>query len=189
MSSKYKKSILASARKIFSEKSFEQVTIKEICQDAGVANSTFYYHFKTKEELMDCLRMKDDHPTGSDLLHILAADDLLEQVLTACTMCAARAVRNGCTLTTQYYKCRLNAEILDDARNQLYAQEAMTAKLLIARAQQQGLIRNQSPADKLASAALGLTNSKIIIWCISDGSFDLMQAAREALLVLFNICC
>ena len=63
----------------------------------------------------------------------------------------------------------------------------MTARLLIARAQQQGLIRNQSPADQLASAALCLTNGKIIIWCITDGSFDLMQKAREALLVLFNI--
>lgn len=187
MSSKYRNLILASARKIFSEKSFEQVTIKEICQDAGVANSTFYYHFKTKEELMDCLRLKDDHPTGTDLLHILAADDLLEQVLAACTMCAARAVRNGCTLTTQYYKCRLNAEALDDAHNALYAQEAMTAQLLIARAQQQGLIRNQSPAEKLTHAAIGLTNSTIINWCVVGGAFDLMQTARDMLLVLFNI--
>ena len=187
MSSKYRNLILASARKIFSEKSFEQVTIKEICQEAGVANSTFYYHFKTKEELMDCLRLTDDHPSGSDLLHILAADDLMEQVFTACTMCAARAVRNGCTLTTQYYKCRLNAEALDDAHRQLYAQETMTAQLLIARAQQQGLIRNDSPADKLTAAAAGLTNSAILNWCVCSGAFDLMQSARDMLRVLFNI--
>ena len=125
--SKYRDLILASARKVFSAKSFEQVTIKEICQHAGVANSTFYYHFKTKEELMDCLRKEDDRPSGSDLLHILAESDLLEQVFSACTMCASRAERNGCTLTTQYYKRRLSSEKPTDKENSLYQQEAMTA--------------------------------------------------------------
>lgn len=185
--SKYRDLILASAREIFSSKSFEQVTIKEICSRAGVANSTFYYHFKTKEELMSCLRMTDDHPTGSDLLSILAADNLHEQVIAACTMCAERAVRNGCTLTTQYYKCRLNAEALDEEHTRLYAQESSAAQMLIARAQQKGIIRNQSPADKLAAAAIGMTNSVIINWCICDGAFDLMQSAREMLHVLFSI--
>lgn len=187
MSSKYRDLIIASARKIFSTKSFEQVTIKEICQDAGVANSTFYYHFKTKEELMDCLRETDDRPTGSELFHILAEGDLFEQVISACSMCAARAERNGCTLTAQYYKRRLSAEKPTDEENSMYRQEAMTAQLLIARAQEQGLIRNQSPADKLASAAIALTNNAIIVWCIADGAFPLKDAVRDALFVLFNI--
>lgn len=186
--SKNRDLILSSARQLFSSRPFEQVTIKEICQAAGVANSTFYYHFRTKEELMDCLRLRDDHPTGGDLYRILASDDLLEQVLAACTMCAARSERNGCTLVAQYYKRRLNAEPLDDAQRDLYEQEAMTARLLVARAQQNGLIRNQSPADRLAAAAIALTNATIISWCTSGGTFNLMQAARDALLVLFNLC-
>lgn len=187
MSSKYRDLILSSARKLFSIKSFEQVTIKEICQDAGVANSTFYYHFKTKEELMDCLRETDDRPTGSELFRILAQDDLLEQVISACSMCAARAERNGCTLTAQYYKRRLSAEKPTEEENSTYRQEAMTAELLIARAQEQGIIRNQNPADKLALAAIGLTNNTIISWCVADGAFSLKDAVRSTLLVLFNL--
>jgi len=183
--SKYRDLILASARTIFSSKSFEQVTIKEICQHAGVANSTFYYHFKTKEDLMDCLRKEDDRPTGSELLHILAEDDLLEQVISACTMCASRAERNGCTLTAQYYKRRLSAEQPTAEENSLYQQEALTAQLLIARAQQQGLILNPSPADHLAKAAIALTNSVIVTWCATDGSFSLKSSARKALNTLF----
>lgn len=185
--SKYRDLLLASAREIFSVKSFEQVTIKEICQHAGVANSTFYYHFKTKEALMDCLRETDDRPSSSELFHILAETDLLEQVISACSMCAARAERNGCTLTAQYYKRRLSAEKPTDEENSTYQQEAMTAQLLIARAQQQGIIRNQSPADQLASAAISLTNHTIISWCIADGAFSLKDAVRSALCVLFNI--
>lgn len=187
MSSKYRDLIITSARKLFSIKSFEQVTIKEICQNAGVANSTFYYHFKTKEELMDCLRETDDRPTGSELFSILAEDNLLEQVISACSMCAARAERNGCTLTAQYYKRRLSAEKLTDEEIRIYHQEAMAATLLITRAQEQGIIHNQSPADKLAAAAIGLTNNTIISWCVSDGAFPLKDAVRSTLLVLFNL--
>ena len=54
--SKYRNLILESARKLFSSKHFEQVTIKEICQDAGVANSTFYYHFKTKARFEELIK-------------------------------------------------------------------------------------------------------------------------------------
>ena len=53
--SKNRDRIIQSALNLFSQKDFDSVTIKDICADAQVANSTFYYHFKTKEELMDCL--------------------------------------------------------------------------------------------------------------------------------------
>ena len=65
--SKNRDRIIQSALSLFSEKNFEDVTIKDICQKAEVANSTFYYHFKTKEELMDCLRMHDMRPRNREL--------------------------------------------------------------------------------------------------------------------------
>ncbi|MDO5298580.1 MAG: helix-turn-helix domain-containing protein [Clostridia bacterium] len=184
--SKNRDLILASARDIFSTRSFEQVTIKEICRHAGVANSTFYYHFKTKEELMDCLRTRDEHPMEHDLLSILTMPDLMEQTLTACTMCAARAERHGCTLTTQYYKRRLDkgADTLDSSHRQEHA----AAQALIARAQSEGLILNPAPSDQLTQAAIGLVTSTVIDWCVSDGSFDLLPVARQALYVLFGLC-
>jgi len=136
---------------------------------------------------MNCLRLEDDLPTGNDLLKILATDDLQEQVLSACMTCVTRALRNGRTLTAQFYKCRLNSEPIDDAQSDLWTQEALTAEILIIRAQQQGLIRNDSPANTLAAMANHLTNSMIITWCIRGESFDLFQESRKALLVLFNI--
>lgn len=102
--SKNRDRIIQSALSLFSEKNFEDVTIKDICQKAEMANSTFYYHFKTKEELMDCLRMHDMRPRNRELFALAATHDLMERVLVTCTMCAQRAERSGWMLTAQYYK-------------------------------------------------------------------------------------
>ena len=38
--------------KLFQERGFENVTINEICEQSGVNKHTFYYYFKSKDELL-----------------------------------------------------------------------------------------------------------------------------------------
>ena len=185
--SKNRDRIIQSALSLFSEKSFENVTIKDICQKAEVANSTFYYHFKTKEQLMDCLRMHAMRPRNKELFALAATHDLLERVLGTCTMCAQRAERSGWMLTAQYYKRRLSLESESEDLKALYAQERRTAQELIGYAQAEGLILNRADPEQLAKAAILLTNSVILNWCIARGSFDLLTQARENLMVLFHL--
>ncbi len=185
--SKNRDLILSSARKLFSAKSIEDVTIKEICQNAGVAISTFYYHFKTKEELLDYFRFRDERPDNRALLDILSTPDLYEQVMIACTRCAARAIAQGHVLTTQYYTRRLATKKLEESIIQLYAQEESTAAMLIERSQNAGMLRNPSPPDLLAKAAIGLVNDSLINWCYASGTYDLMEACRRSLRTLFGI--
>lgn len=47
--------ILKSAKKYFKKFGFRDASIRSICNDAGVTNGAFYAHFKSKEELFDCL--------------------------------------------------------------------------------------------------------------------------------------
>mgnify|MGYP005804006263 FL=1 len=183
--SKNRDRIIQSALSLFSEKNFEDVTIKDICQKAEVANSTFYYHFKTKEELMDCLRMHDMRPRNRELFALAATHDLMERVLVTCTMCAQRAERSGWMLTAQYYKRRLSLESESEDLKALYAQERRTAQELIGYAQAEGLISNRAEPEQLAIAAILLTNSVILNWCVARGGFDLLAQARETLMVLF----
>ena len=39
--------------KLLEEKDFEYITVKEICEKAGVNRSTFYLHYETIEDLLD----------------------------------------------------------------------------------------------------------------------------------------
>ena len=52
---KYKKTkgrIFRAAKTILQEKGYEALSIKNICEEAGVSNGSFYHHFKTKDDLL-----------------------------------------------------------------------------------------------------------------------------------------
>lgn len=43
--------IFQAAKKILQKKGYEELSIKNICEEAGVSNGSFYHHFKTKDDL------------------------------------------------------------------------------------------------------------------------------------------
>jgi len=184
--SKYRNLILQSAKDLLSYKSFDQITIKDICQRAGVANSTFFYHFKNKEALISCLHDNNVQQQACDLRQIISSPDLLEQTIIACSMCAINAQRSGPLLTAQYYKQRVEAKEPGNDFRRYTTEELDTACMFVARAQQAGIIKNNQPADQLAYAAIRMAHGVIIEWCASKTSFDLLQRCRELLLVIFN---
>lgn len=47
--------ILDTAEKLFYTKGFSKTTINDILQDIGIAKGTFYYYFKSKEEVMHAI--------------------------------------------------------------------------------------------------------------------------------------
>ena len=52
---KTKRKIFETSLKLFSEKGYDATSIEEITATVGVAKGTLYYHFKSKEEILDAL--------------------------------------------------------------------------------------------------------------------------------------
>jgi TetR/AcrR family transcriptional repressor of nem operon len=48
----HRRKILAAASRLFREKGFDQVTVAEVMQAAGLTHGGFYGHFKSKDELI-----------------------------------------------------------------------------------------------------------------------------------------
>ena len=68
-----KNEILDIADRLFKLKGFDHTSIADILMEAGIARGTLYYHFKSKEEIMDALI---DRYTGTvmDRAEIVARD-------------------------------------------------------------------------------------------------------------------
>jgi len=47
-----KDKIFRAAKKILQQKGYDHLSIKNICEEAGVSNGSFYHHFKTKDDLL-----------------------------------------------------------------------------------------------------------------------------------------
>lgn len=57
--------IIEAADRLFSTKGYTNTAVSDICKEVGVAKSTFFYHFKTKEDVMEVImhRYADEFAT------------------------------------------------------------------------------------------------------------------------------
>lgn len=51
-SKRTKERIFQAAKEILQRNGYENLSIKNICEEAGVSNGSFYHHFKTKDDLL-----------------------------------------------------------------------------------------------------------------------------------------
>lgn len=64
------------ANLLFYQKGYQHTTIEEIIKKAGIAKGTFYYYFKSKEEILDSIVKRAVAVTVNDTLKIASLDDI-----------------------------------------------------------------------------------------------------------------
>lgn len=64
-----KEKIFRAAQQILQKKGYEELSIKNICEEAGVSNGSFYHHFKTKDDLLSYY-IEDQPSINPDLLDL-----------------------------------------------------------------------------------------------------------------------
>ena len=62
-----KERIFYAAKTILQRSGYEELSIKNICEEAGVSNGSFYHHFKTKDDLLSYY-IEDQPSINPDLL-------------------------------------------------------------------------------------------------------------------------
>ncbi len=64
-----KERIFQAAKRILQKNGYENLSIKNICEEAGVSNGSFYHHFKTKDDLLSYY-IEDQPSMDSGLLEV-----------------------------------------------------------------------------------------------------------------------
>ncbi|MBP2643092.1 MAG: TetR family transcriptional regulator [Firmicutes bacterium] len=67
-----KNEIMDAAQNLFESKGYEETSVNDIIQKVGIAKGTFYYYFKSKEEIMDAVV---DREMDIQLQHIMKIID------------------------------------------------------------------------------------------------------------------
>lgn len=62
-----KEKIFQAAKRILQKSGYENLSIKNICEEANVSNGSFYHHFKTKDDLLSYY-IEDQPSMAPDLL-------------------------------------------------------------------------------------------------------------------------
>ena len=72
--------ILQAAKRILQKQGYEQLSIKNICEEAGVSNGSFYHHFKTKDDLLSYY-IEEQPSMDPDLLDLPSSARTCQKVI------------------------------------------------------------------------------------------------------------
>ena len=72
--------IVRAAARVWAKKGFDDATVDDICEAAGVARSTYYFHFQSTDQLLGELTWATAGGTAADIDAVLGAGDIDQQL-------------------------------------------------------------------------------------------------------------
>ena len=162
---------------LFKKHGFENVTVVQICEELGITKRTFYYHFKSKDELLygitDYLGMKaeeflialGEHHTNVGLLW------------TMMSVYSINCAEYGPNIIRQVYIHMIQGKANESFPHTMYLYK--TAVRTIENAKLAGEIDIPLPAEDIAFALYHCFRSITITWASENGSFDLVKEFRR----------
>lgn len=177
-----KQQILSTAYKLFQQKSFENVSVTDICNACHLTKPAFYYHFSSKSELLiHYYEHAVDQIINKQPDHI---DNYWEQLVASFMALMSASTAIGVDLTSQLFITNLGNNQgtfdFDDRFQQICVP-------LIESAQQAGQIQNQSdPLQLFISASMMFTGYNVY-WAIRDGDFDRLTNFVASLETVFDV--
>jgi len=162
---------------LFKEHGFDDVTVVQICQAAGVTKRTFYYHYKSKEELLygitGYLGVK-----AESLLNSLAPQQTNVGILwTLMSFYSINSTDYGPNIIRQIYVHMVQGKTEEKFPYTMYLYNMVVNT--IENAKRAGEISNPLPAEDIAFALYHSFRSVTITWATEDGAFDLVDAFRR----------
>jgi len=175
------------AVKLFKEKGYSNVSVSEICKLSGITRSAFYYHFKSKDEILDDYFLMPDVLVSENLSSILATANYFDQFYTIFEIYMKRSVEAGPEILGQILKRNIDKDLHTLSPRDVAMWDVYVT--LIQKAQAHGEIKNPTPAEQLVEAMIYLVDGVALIWCNKKGGFDYIAEYRrmlEALVIPAN---
>ncbi len=176
-----RRNIFDKATTLFVEKSYEKVTIAQICKAAGISVGAFYHHFSSKESVLNegyfwfDEELKESWSKKKPTFAQEKIEFLIEEQLKS--ICSL-----GYIYATQFFKNQLsndNKYILNEDR--------IFYKLLFSSVLQ-GIEEKLFDANpqEITKRILRISRGTIYDWCLHEGSYNLVEEGLRDLTVALN---
>lgn len=182
-----KQRILQTAINLIKEKGYDSVTLKDICTAANISKNTFYYYFKSKEDLLLQFYRTPIDTIISNLTSILMEENNIEQFWKLIEPMLDFIVDSGTEITKHMLYALTNQHIEAFSISGFRHDRTEIGVKIIERAQSSGEIRNSSDPSLLFNVLQGQTLGIILAWCTRNGEFDLKKAVRLAIEVCLDV--
>lgn len=182
-----KQKIRQVALELFAKKSFEEVTLNEICQKSGVNKHSFYYYFKSKDDILDKFYEFPSQLTPADLENILSADSYVEKLWLLLKVSIDFADRYGVSIIRQIFIKNLTSNVGTFELSEKQKEMLRLQHSIIEKGKACGQFKSNLDNKLLMILFRQSMHSLLLTWCIKDGSFSFTEACRYYFEQLFEV--
>jgi AcrR family transcriptional regulator len=172
--------IYDTAMNLFNRKGYMRVSVNDICEKAGVSKGTFYYYFKSKDQVLLEEFLKIDKFFVTLIEKLEKKHKSPVKRLVALTLASFEYID---TLSVKTFKIIWHSQIdpmlkrpgMTDPARPLYA----IIDGLIREGQEQGELRSDVSTETLKQLYIRCYRGILYEWCLQNGKFDLIQACKD----------
>jgi len=175
------KKIFDAALDLIKVKGFENTTIIDICEAAGVSNGSFYHHFNSKQDILINYIKQE----STDLINYYKSLDK-ESYSAALQIIVKYQISyfiiKGYDFVTNFYSIMLLS------KNSYYDFSSFAIRKILLDCFENGQ-KNKEFSDKfsaqfMSDTAFSLLYTSSTAWCMAEGNFDLHEDVRKNFLML-----
>lgn len=171
--------IFQAAKVILRQKGYEGLSIKNICEEAGVSNGSFYHHFKTKDDLLSYY-IEEQPSVDADCLELPADAEEAKTAIIHVYLNYVRYCRElGLDFVSNYYTPK-NQSLNPDIRTER-PYPIVTVQNYLQKAINAGTVRLKYPLEDVTSDIRTIVIGVVFDWCLKNGASDFEGNMRRLL--------
>ncbi len=174
-----KEKIFQAAKKILQKNGYENLSIKNICEEAGVSNGSFYHHFKTKDDLLSYY-IEDQPSMAPDLLDTPANAEEAKFAIVGVYLNYAKYCKElGVDFIAGYYTPRNQA--LNPTIRTERPYPIVTVQHYLETAASANVIRTKLSIEEIVTDIRMLVIGNVFEWAMTNGQADFEGNIKRSL--------
>ena len=167
-----KNRIYSSAIELMEQEGFENITIADISEKAGVSVGAFYHYFSSKNDILAEIFHRADEYFSTQVLNSLQQKSTPDQIVEYFDHYAKFNQTSGVETTQQLFSPKIKFFIKEGRPMLEILQE------LIQRGQENNEIRRDIDAKELVNYLFVMARGVIFEWSLFDGNYNLEKRMR-----------
>ncbi len=179
-----KERIFQAAKRILQKKGYEELSIKNICEEAGVSNGSFYHHFKTKDDLLSYY-IEDQPQMNPDLLELPHnIEEAKQTIIQVYLNYVAYCEELGVEFMTGYYDPKNQA--LNPVIRTERPYPIVTVQTYVERAIADGILTLNVTLEEFTTDIRMIVIGNVFEWCLRKGDADFSGNMKRSLYKYLN---
>lgn len=172
-----KRSLMEATLRLAGANGYQNTSIRDICAEAGLSIGAFYYHYESKDDLLNESFLFFDRTIDAESENRYEQMPAVQAVKAVLIDQTAFTEKIGARLMREYYRALLQGEdIKAIAGGRLYYK---TVKKFVEKCQREGFVKKDYSAAYISDFLIKSVRGCVVDWCLHDGEYNLTKRTEQ----------